>query len=476
MRIVHPEEFIADLKRLLPHLQKHDRSKVRTFMKKVRTLGFTTLQFQPRVNSNSVWVTLQALGAANGIKGSKAKLVEKLAKLCDPKFEGLEDPIAKWVFDVMAGYREVLARTNRLENAVLANCQSVLDIKAARLLFKIAGLPEIRVIDLKEDNAGMELGNVRKCAAEAQGVSMCGCSDTPRNLGYIGGLIALMQGLDIIGEAGKQPYFGRAHHLCRGGGELSQFLKVMGAPKDFFSLFQGDDVFFGCISPEMALETLAPRVGKIQRSEVPKVLAKVRKEATTEFRTLVENLEFNTFWDSVSGLCKGLVISARPAARSASGSSGGQGWEASRAIGVVQAAVAALAYYPHIYGASIALGKNSTALAKLHAEGNAHVQFLIQGLKTLLEDMDISHFRELAKGKLSAELIEQISKDFWTLRSVIRDIEGTQEFRMHDAPAAIQRARSTVCKLARLAKRDEAQEAELAGALHCLLSFARTSG
>lgn len=472
-----PEEFISDLRKLIPSLYENDKVKVRTFIKKVRTLGFTTLQFQPRINSSSVWATLEEIASINGIKGDRKKILEGLLRASNIDLLNLKEDVAVWVLDVMNGYKEVLLRTNRLDEAVLANCQSALDIKAARLLFSLLGMPEISIIDLKEDAEGMNLSNVRRCAAESQSVSMCGCSDTPRNLGYVGGIHALMEGFQAIVQAGKQAFYGRAFHPARGGGNLQDFLEVMGAPEEFYSLIQGDDVFFACISPESALDTFVPRLRRDESKKSPKILDVVARGATSEFRKLVEDKGFNRFWDSISSLTRELVISARPASRSSNGSSGGSGWEASRAIGVVQTSVAVMAYYPHLYGASSALSKYSKSLARLYKAKNPHVCFLIEGIKTLLKDVDISHFREVAEDKLSKSLIEEISRDFWALRAAIREIEGTQEFKMHDAPASVQRARATVREF--LKERGDGNmpvSPLLNGALHLLLSFARTSG
>jgi hypothetical protein len=331
-------------------------------------------------------------------------------------------------------------------------------------------------VPLQEDREGMRPKTVKDCAKHVKHVSMCGFSDTPRNSGATQGTITLMRSNEIITSAGKVPYFGRAHHPIRGGGPMAHFLQVMGGPERFVSLRQGDDAFWDCVAPELALESLAPRYKVLTANPIPDLLIRIGKLVEKEFLFLVQDEGFNKLWDQISGLTKGLVVTARPSNRSNDGSSGGQGWETSRAIGAIQTSLAVLAYYPHLFGTGKVFAKYKDELRELYESGDPHVLFLIDMLKRLIPQVRIDHFSRLAADVVSPEVIQRCGADFWEMRNAIRYITSDQSFRSSDPLQMIKNAYEGVGLLAKKTDRTSAEDDMLAAMLHCILSYYKTSG
>lgn len=472
-----PEEFIEDVEELLTHLNDHDKWKTQRFIRKVKTLGFSGLEFQPRVNSASVWVTLRELADNNEIDPSleKEELVKQL-KTKELNYKSVDNEIAKWIFDVLKGYKDILKRTNRMNSIVIANTTSKFDLLGAEILLELVGLGDLEVIPLLEDQDGMKIETIEECTKHVRNILMCGFSDTPRNFGLAMGFALLMKAMDLINKYGKTHFYGRAYNTLRGGGVLERFCQVMGAPKKFISLRQGDDLYFDCIAPETALNSLAPQYRELEADSVPDILIELGELAEIEFCRLVEDEGFNKLWNHISKLSKGLVVSARPSNRSKDGASGGEGWESSRAIGATQTCLGVMAYYVHLFGIGKVYSAREDELRALYESGNPHVIFILDALKELIPQVRMDHFSKLAKGFISDELIKEIGSDFWALRHAIREITSDQGFRTTDPTHLIVDAYNGILELARKDKRSPKEDELLSTMLHCVLSYYHTSG
>lgn len=474
------EEFIADLRELrkLVAETSRERKKFDRMIQRVTVLGFAIFEFQGRINSKSVWKTLEEIAVENGISTTNRKAI--LSGIAKKKKSsslnlGVKDEIALWILDVLYGYSIIQDRMGTMTEMVLANCQYASDIEAARLLLEIAGV-KLEVIPLMEDPIGLSEKNVREICKVSGKVVMFGFSDGSKTNGFVPGSTLLMRACEIAKEMGKILFYGRAFQGCRGGGKLDIFLRAHGNDPNYYELFQGDDALFGCATARKALESLRPRV-KLDRKRqaMPKVLLTMSNKAKKPFFDFVNLKNFTRMWRELSSLIKSIVISARPHSRSKDGASTkGTDWDSSRAIGVVQTCLAVLGYYVHLFGSGKVLEEFEEELTALYKAKNPHTVFLIESLRGLVSDVLIDHFGEVATPFLGKDKVEEAASDFYTLRRMIRSISDTPTWKVHDPLPIVLGA---YAKIAQGIKRRRGRNGTMMKAMmHFILSYRGTSG
>jgi phosphoenolpyruvate carboxylase len=426
---------------------------------KAKNFGFHFIEFQPRLNANSVDPLIEQIYAAQcGAtlpQEETARLKALQAIVSEPikvDILGLAtlSEVSLWIARCLDAFSAVQIRRcgtsgNRscsgLSSFVLANCErnsTVLGFKWILASFSL----DAQVIGLLESREALtKAGQLFSQRVVLEGrqaaplVNFQGGSDTMRTMGMFAGWWMLYKAQLEVQESAlrfNQPveqYYGRADHPARWGGSLDQFVACQPSGKGAFHfLLQGSDKLPALLTYNIAeswLKAICSSVGAdadpIRQPKWRKFMDRIAEVGTRAFHQLVYSAEFPVVMRRTMLFDTDIVReSARPLARGTSGAAADPGlktWESRRAIATIQSGVVA-GYVFQLMGSGAALSETIEAgglseLKELY-QISPFFRFFVAQLRDLYAQVDLENFHKLSEGledRVVQATFEIISKD-----------------------------------------------------------------
>lgn len=410
---------------------------------KAENFGFHFIEFQPRLNANSVDPLIEQIFAAqcgSTLPQDETARLKALQPIVSQPIGvdvmGLTtlSDVSLWIVRCLEAFSAVQVRRcgasgSRsccgLGSFVLANCERNSTILGFKWILASFGL-DAQVIGLLESREALSKAGqllTQRVAIEGRQltplVNFQGGSDTMRTIGMFAGWWMLFKSqLEVQEAAGRlnqsvEQYYGRADHPARWGGPLEQFVASQpSGTGTFHFLLQGSDKLPVMLTYNIAerwLKLICSSVGvptdPIGQQKWRRFMDEIAEHGTQAFHGLVHSPEFPVVMRRTMLFDTDIVReSARPLARGTSGAAAEPGlktWVSRRAIATVQSGVVA-GYVFQLMGSGAALSQaikegKLTELKQLH-QISPFFRFFIAQLREMYGQVDLENFQKLSEG------------------------------------------------------------------------------